>query len=92
MNLIGNIFFLEVSVFNPAIADALTAVNLSKGQVVACTACALSVTAQAMDYAALIAKISGDEVPFAEVNLGPEIETPLQTGNEAFDEALSRVI
>jgi hypothetical protein len=25
-------------------------------------------------------------------NLGPEIETPLQSGNEAFDEALSRSI
>jgi RHS repeat-associated protein len=92
MNTTANIFFLELSLFNPAFADALTAVHLSQQQVVACTACALSVTAQAMEYTNLIAKISGEEVPFAEVNLGPEIETPLQSGNEAFDEALSRVI
>jgi RHS repeat-associated protein len=93
MNATANIFFLEIAVFNPAFADALTAVHLSQGQVVACTACALSVAAQGMEYANLISKISGGaEVPFAEINLGPEMETPLRSGNEAFDQALSRVI
>lgn len=98
MNTTANIFFLELAIFNPAVGDALTAVHLSslspqaQQRIVACTACGLSVMGQGLDFEALLGDIMGQEVPFSAVNLGPEIETPLQSGNEAFDEALSRVI
>jgi RHS repeat-associated protein len=91
---------IELGLFNPAILDGLTllqdtplpTVSLSTNQVAACTACALSLVGQSLEFEAVITNILGEEVPFEEINLGPETETPLQSGNEAFDEALSRAI
>jgi RHS repeat-associated protein len=100
MNLAGNLFKYQVAVIAPEFLAAVPFVNLPPAitfptggtTAAACLLCATSTASDAVSFGVQIAETLNTRISLTDVNMGTALETALESGNQAFDEALSQTL